>query len=287
MSKPPLYNYPPAHTGNVIDDYHGTSVPDPYRWLEDPQSEETIAWTAAQNKFAEAFLQELPVRASIQKRLTGLWNYPKFTAPRQRNGRYFFHKNDGLQNQAVLYVQKSLESDPELVLDPNTLSEDGTTALLQESYSKNGRYLAYSLAESGSDWQTIHVRDLETGQDLDDMIHWCKFSSIAWQPDGSGFFYARYPAPGDMPDAPPSTHQKIYFHQLGTTQTDDSLVYERPDAIDYGFNPEITDDGRYLIIHVWQGTDRRNRFYYRDLESEGEFVRLLDELGRQVHFSGE
>ncbi|MBE2222125.1 MAG: S9 family peptidase [Anaerolineae bacterium] len=278
MSDSSLYTYPPAHADDIIDDYHGTLVPDPYRWLEDSESEETIAWTKAQNQFAEAFLQELPARATIYERLTNLWNYPKFSAPRKRNGRYFFRKNDGLQNQSVLYVQDTLEHDPALVLDPNTLSADGTIALLQESYSKNGRYLAYSLAESGSDWQTIHIKDLETGADLADIIHWCKFSSVAWLPDSSGFFYARYPAPGEMPDAPPSTHQKIYHHQLGTQQADDTLVYERPDAIDYGFDPAITDDGRYLIIHVWQGTDRRNRFYYRDLAGDGEIVRLLDEL---------
>lgn len=285
MSEPQKpFHYPPAPTGAVVDDYHGAPVADPYRWLEEPDSAETTAWTKAQNEFAQQFLQALPARPAIEQRLTALWNYPKVSAPRSRHGRYFFRKNDGLQNQAVLYVQDSLESEPRLVLDPNTLSEDGTTALMNEAYSKNGRYLAYSLAEHGSDWQTIRVRDLETGQDLADVLQWCKFTSIAWLPDSSGFYYARYPAPGDLPDAPPSTHHKVYLHRLGQAQAADALIYERPDAIDLGFDPETTEDGRYLILHVWQGTDRRNRFYYLDLTAGGEVVRLLDGLDAKYHY---
>lgn len=281
---PRLFHYPPAHIQEVIEAYHGVAVVDPYRWLEEPHSPETIAWTEAQNQFAHDFLQALPDRAAIESRLTGLWNYAKVSAPKLRNGRYYFRKNDGLQNQAALYVADSLTSEPTLVLDPNSLSDDGTVALLTESYSKNGRYLAYTLSIHGSDWQTIHILDLDSGQTLDEVIQWCKFTNIAWLPDSSGFYYARYPAPDEAPDAPPSTHQRIYFHQLGTAQSKDTLIYARPDAIDLGFAPQISEDGRYLLVQVWQGTDRRNRFYYRDLAENGDFVRLLDDLDARYHF---
>ncbi len=282
----PILNYPVAHTVDVVDDYHGTLVPDPYRWLEDPDSEETIAWTKAQNELAESFLAELPVRTTLRNRLHSLWNFPRYTVPNKQNGHFYYCKNAGLQNQSILYVQETLDSKPQIVLDPNTLSEDGTIALLQEAYSKDGRYLAYTLAESGSDWQTIHVKDLETKADLDDVIHWCKFSTIAWMPDNSGFFYARYPAPEEMPEAPPSTHHKIFFHRIGEPQVEDTIVYQRPDAIDLAFNPEITHDGRYLVIHVWQGTDRRNRIYYQDLQSDDDIVRLIDDLNAKYNFVG-
>lgn len=282
MTKP-RFPYPPARQSDVVDNYHGRDIPDPYRWLEDPDSPETQAWTAAQNELTRHFIDELPARAVFAERLATLWNYPRYTAPIARHGRTFFQKNDGLQNQPVLYWQEG-DAPPQVLLDPNTLSEDGTVALIGMSVTDDGRYLAYTLSQSGSDWQTIHVRDVDAGADTGDVIQWCKFTNAAWLPDNGGFYYARYPAPGEMPDALPSTHQRIYFHKMGTAQADDELVYARPDAPDLGFNPEMTDDGRYLILHVWDGTDPRNRLYYRDLQSGGEFVRLIDEMEAKYIF---
>jgi prolyl oligopeptidase len=278
------WTYPPARLADVTDDYHGTAVSDPYRWLEKPDSAETQAWVAAQNGLTEQTIGQLPEREQFRERLTDLWNYPRHSAPRRRGDAYFWRKNDGLQDQSVLVRQATLDGDPETVIDPNRLSEDGTLALTVTSFTENGRFLAYNLSQSGSDWQTIHLLDLKTGQHLDEVIRWCKFTSAAWLPDNSGFFYARYPAPDEMPDAPPSTHQRVYFHRLGTPQEDDQLVYARPDAPELGFQPHVTDDGRYLLLHVWEGTDRRNRVYYREIGSEGDFIRLLDEMEAKYGF---
>ncbi|MCB8986035.1 MAG: S9 family peptidase [Ardenticatenaceae bacterium] len=284
MTPTRTFQYPPARRADVVEAYHGTAVSDPYRWLEDPHSAETQAFVAAQNELTHGFIDELPVRAAWQERLTALWNYAKVSPPVVRNGRFFFQRNDGLQNQAVLYRQDGPDGRPTPLLDPNTLSEDGTVALINQSYTKDGRLLAYSLSASGSDWQEIHVRDTETGQDTGDRIQWCKFTNAAWLPDNSGFFYARYPAPGEMPDAPPSTHQRVYFHRLGTPQSADALVYSRPDAPDLGFAPELSKDGRYLILTVWEGTDVRNRVYYRDLSAGDDFVRLIDVMEAKHDF---
>ena len=273
-----LFHYPAARKADVIDDYHGTMVNDPYRWLEDPESEETRTWVAAQNELTESYISELTVRTELKERLTQLWDYPKYNVPRKRKSGYFFQLNDGLKNQPLLFRQGSLDDDPQVVLDPNTLSEDGTLALTMYAVSKNGRFLAYNLSQSGSDWQQIHILDLETGDKFDEVIQWCKFTPTAWTDDNAGFFYARYPAPGEMSDAPPSTHHRVYYHKLGTPQSEDQLVYARPDAPDLGFQPYLTEDGRFLTLHVWEGTDRRNRFYYKDLNSDGDFVLLLDDL---------
>ena len=281
-----LFQYPPTKTDDVIDTYHGTTVPDPYRWLEDPENPETIAWVTAQNELTQSILAELPVHAEFQKRLTALWDYPKSSVPRRKGNYYFIEKNDGLQNQSVLYRQASLGAPLEQMLDPNTLSEDGTIALINQSYSQDGRFLAYSLSQSGSDWQTIHIRDLERDTDSDEILRWVKFTNAAWLPDSSGFFYARFPSPDKMPDAPPSTHQQIFFHKVGTPQSADQIIYARPDAPNLGFHPEVTKDGRYLTLHVWDGTDRRNRFYYRPLRGGDDFIYLLDEMDAAYHFIG-
>ncbi|MFZ1399841.1 MAG: prolyl oligopeptidase family serine peptidase [Candidatus Promineifilaceae bacterium] len=279
------YKYPPAHKVDVVDNYHGTAVPDPYRWLENPADPAAIAWMEAQNELTQSIMAELPVHQQFNQRLTALWNYPKSSVPRRKADHYFVQKNDGLQNQPILYKQASLDAPLQQVIDPNTLSDDGTIALINQSYSKDGRFLAYSLSQSGSDWQTIHIRDLESNEDRPEVLRWAKFTNAAWLPDGSGFFYARYPSPDEMPDAPPSTHQQIFFHKLGTPQTADQIIFARPDAPNLGFHPHVTKDGRYLTLHVWDGTDRRNRFYYRPLDSE-EFIYLLDEMDASYNFLG-
>ena len=284
--------YPAARKSDVVDDYHGTRVPDPYRWLEDPDSPESRAWIEAQNRLTAAYLAEIPARATIRERLTKLWNYPKYGAPFRKAGRYFFLKNDGLQNQSVLYKQASLEATPETLLDPNMLSEDGTVALSTLAVSDNGRLLAYGTAASGSDWEEFRVRDVVTARDLPDHLKWIKFSGASWTKDGTGFFYSRYPEPTDKALTDVNRFQRLYYHRLGTDQAQDVLVYERPDQPDWGMNAEVTDDGRYAVLTVWLGTDRRNRVYFRDLKDPrrpqitGEVVRLLDDFDASYAFVG-
>ncbi len=280
-----LFHYPAARRADVVEDYHGTAVSDPYRWLEDPDSDETKAFVTQQNELTQSYLAEMPNRATLQERLTQLWDYPKYQTPEKKGDHTFFLHNDGLQNQSVLY--QKLESDTSaVVLDPNKLSEDGTLAMTMHTFSKDGRFLAYSLSQSGSDWQEIHLLDVENGTKFDETIKYCKFTSVAWTDDNAGFYYARYPSPEEMPDALPSTHQRVYYHQLGTAQSEDKLIYARPDAPEMGFFPTVTDNGRYLILTVWESTARLNRIYYRDLETESEFVRLLDDMDGEYLFLG-
>jgi prolyl oligopeptidase len=272
------FTYPTARQSDVVDDYHGTKVPDPYRWMEDPGSPETTAWVEAENKITREFIESIPARAVIEERLTKLWNYPRYSLPYKRGDRYFFSKNDGLQNQSVLYTQKTLESDPGVVLDPNKLSEDGTIAVSNAAYSEDGKLLAYGLSASGSDWQEIKIRHVDTGKDFDEAIKWCKFSSVAWKHDHSGFYYDRFPEAGTVPEEDQNAYNRVYWHTLGTPQSSDILVYEDPQHKEWGFGPFVTDDGKYLGLYVSHGTDPRNGIYYREVEKEGQFVKLL-ELG--------
>src|SRR3989454_4259148 len=284
--------YPTARKSDVVDDYHGTRVPDPYRWLEDPDSPESRAWIEAQNRLTEAYLAAIPARTTIRDRLTKLWNYPKYGTPFRKGGRYFFFKNDGLQNQSVLYKQASLTTQPETLLDPNLLSEDGTVALSTLAVSDDGRLLAYGTSASGSDWEEFRVRDVAIGKDRPDHLKWIKFSGASWTKDGAGFFYSRYPEPTDKALTDVNRFQKLYYHRLGTDQAQDVLVYERPDQPDWGMNAEGTDAGRYAVLTVWAGTGRRDRGYYRDLKDPrhpritGEVVRLLDDFDASYAFVG-
>src|SRR5438132_13540700 len=260
-----VFRYPDARKSDQIDDYHGTKVADPYRWLEDPDSPETRAWIDAENRLTESYLAQIPERAALRQRLTALWNYPKYGAPFHKVGRYFFFKNDGLQNQSVLYKQASLTAGPETLLDPNLLSEDGTVAISTLAVSEDSKLLAYGTSASGSDWEEFRVRDVASGRDLPDHLQWIKFSGASWTKDGAGFFYSRYPQPGDKALTDVNRFQRLYYHRLGSDPAEDVLVYERPDQPDWGMNAEVTDDGRYAILSVWLGTDRRNRVYYLDL----------------------
>ncbi|MBA2452755.1 MAG: S9 family peptidase [Chloroflexia bacterium] len=270
---------------DIRDDFHGTQVSDPYRWLEDAASEEVVAWTEAQNRRTQTYLAGIPARERIRQRLTELWDFPRYTIPRKEGDRYYFSKNDGLQNQPVLYRQQTLEGDPIVVVDPNTLSEDGTVALIGQSFSENGRLMAYATASSGSDWQEVRIRDVDARHDFDEVLRWCKFAGMAWKKDGSGFFYNRLPEPGSVPPEDENHYSRVYWHHTGTPQSDDPLVYERPDAKELRFQPVVTDDGRYLLLHVTVGTDPRNRVYYRDIESnDGEFVRLFDDADAMYEF---
>src|SRR5213595_1118661 len=284
--------YPPAPKGDVVDDYHGTKVPDPYRGLEDPDAPATRSWIEAENRLTEAYLAGIPARERIRERLRRLWDYPKYGAPFHKAGRYFYFKNDGLQNQSVLYTQAALTGAPAVLLDPNLLSADGTVALSTLAASEDGRLVAYGTSASGSDWEEFRVRDVATGRDLPDHLRWIKFSGASWTRDGAGFLYSRYPEPTAKALTDVNRLQRLYYHRLGTDQSADVLVYERPDQPDWGMNAEVTDDGRYAVLHVWLGTDRRNRVYYLDLKEPrhpkitGEVVRLLDDFDASYAFVG-
>ena len=272
--------YPRAKTVDQLDEYHGTKVADPYRWMEDLDSADVAAWVAEENKITSAYLAQIPQRESLEKRLTELWNYEKYGTPSREGSRYFFTKNDGLQNQAVLYWLDRLDGEPRLLLDPNTLSSDGTVALSSFAPSRDGQKLAYSLAAAGSDWVEWRVRDVDSGRDLDDLVKWSKFSGADWAADGSGFFYSRYDEPEKGEELEQQNYfHKLYFHRLGTPQSRDVLVYERRDQKEWGFGGEVTDDGRYLVVHVWQGTDPKNGVFFKPLDvadpAGGKMVELL------------
>lgn len=280
-------NYLESRTTNQVDNYHGTDIADPYRWLENVDSPETLEWVRQQNELTFGYLDKIPVRQHLRQRLTELWDYPKATAPFKRNGRYFQFRNTGLQNQNVLYVLDGLEAEPRLLLDPNTLSEDGTIALNSWEVSEDGRWLAYALSSSGSDWQKWRIRNVETGEDLPETLAWSKFSGAAWRKDGSGFYYCQYPVPKEGETYLEANYnQQLYFHKLGTEQSQDLLVYERPDHKDWGFGAIVTEDDNYLILNVWQGTDTRNRLFYQDLRNGGPVVELIPDLEASYEIIG-
>lgn len=269
-------SYPETSKVNVVDDYHGHLVKDPYRWLEDTESEATQKWIASQNGLTDQFLATIPERDQIRKRLEDLWNYERFGIPQKRGGSYFFSHNNGLQNQSVLYRSESLAADRVVVLDPNQLSGDGTVSLAGYVASKDGRYLAYGLADGGSDWRTWKIRDVSSGQDLEDVVQWVKFSGVAWTPDGSGFFYGRYEEPIEGKELTGTNdHQKLYFHRLGDQQSMDQLIYQRTDEPKWGFSPRVTDDGRYLILENWKGSEPQSQIFLKDLSNDSSEVEPL------------
>ena len=282
--------YPTTRTVEQTDDFHGTKVPDPYRWLEDDvrTSKEVAEWVTEQNKVTFGFLKSIPQREIIQKRMTELWNYEKIGAPFKRGGRYYFFRNDGLQNQNVLYQQETLESEPKVLLDPNTWSKDGTVALSGSAFSDDGRYVAYGVQEAGSDWNTWKIQEIETGKVLEDELKWVKFSGAEWTPDSKGFFYARYPKPEEgAAFTSLNANMKVYYHRVGTSQSADVLVYERPDQPDWGFQLSVSEDGRYLIITVWLGTDDRYRIVVKDLsEPYGLPYELINNFDHEYSFVG-
>jgi prolyl oligopeptidase len=276
------YAYPEAMKQDVVDDYHGTKVADPYRWLEDPDSKETVDWVTKENELTRSFIDSYPKREAIKQRLTKLWNYPKYSLPNKQGDHYFFSKNDGLQNQSVLYVQKSLDGEAKVVIDPNKLSADGTVALSGTNYTTDGKLMTYAVSASGSDWQEVHVRDVDAERDLDDVLKWCRFASIGWKSDKSGFWYNRFPAEGEVPEGERSNYNKVYWHKLGTPQSEDPLVYSDDAHKEYGFAPVVTEDGKYLVLYVYHGTDPKNGIYYRPADSNGEFTKLI-ELGEAMY----
>ena len=266
QSAPLKLSYPQTKKIDVVDDYFGTKLTDPYRWMESLDSTDVAAWVAAQNQVTSEYLAKLPLRDHFKRRITELWNYPKVTIPVREGGRYFFQKNSGLERQPPLYVRESLTSAPRLVIDPNVLSPDGSLSLAQWMPSPDGHLLAYGIAEGGADWRTIRVRDLDKGQDVADEIKWMRFSDISWTKDSKGFFYSRYPEPpqGKVLEAALSG-QAVYYHRVGTAQSEDRLVYSRPDLATWFINGSVTEDGRYLLVFMYKGSDHNNRLYYSEL----------------------
>lgn len=279
-------NYPLSRKSDQVDNYHGTVVLDPYRWLENPDSEETQVWIEAQNQVTFTYLNQIPAREKIKQRLTKLWDYEKYSIPFKKGENYFYFKNDGLQNQSVLYTLKTLDAEPRILLDPNKLSSDGTVALARLAISDNGKLLTYGLSTSGSDWQEWKVRDIETGEDLEDHLKWIKFSGASWTNDHQGFFYSRYDEPNaktKLEDV--NYYQKLYYHRIGTPQSEDILIYHRPEQKEWGFRGAVTEDGNYLIISVWLGTDSRNLIFYKDLTNPyAEVVELVNQFEANYSF---
>ena len=287
---PPPPPYPPAQKTDHVDDYHGTKVADPYRWLEDASSPETQAWVEAENKLTFGYLQKIPARQSIHQRVAQLWDYEKFGVPQKEGGRYFYSKNSGLQNQSVIYTAPALDQPPTVLLDPNKLSTDGTVSLSSDAITEDGRYMAYGVNTSGSDWIVWHVKDVSTGQDLPDKLDWSKFSGASWTKDGRGFFYSRYDQPDEKTQLQSVNYfQKLFYHALGTPQDKDVLVYDRPDQKEWGFGGDVTYDGQYLLINVSHGTDPKNRVFYRSLKegpTGSPVVELLPDADAKYDFIG-
>jgi len=267
--------YPDTQKGAVVEDYFGTAVADPYRWLEDDNSAETKDWVRRQNEVTFSYLDKIPYRSAIEKRLTEIWNYEKYSTPFKESGKYYFFKNDGLQNHSVLYVQDDLDAEPSVVLDPNTFSEDGTTSLAGFSFSKDGRYLAYGVSEGGSDWRTAMVKDLKTGKTLDDKLQWIKFSSMAWK--GNGFYYARYnePEEGGALSDKTDLHQ-VYYHKVGTTQADDKLIHKDEENPERNFNINTTEDERFETLYASESTSGNALFFKDTKKGDAEFRPIVE-----------
>jgi len=282
--------YPPTRRVDHVDVYHGVAVPDPYRWLEaDIRTSKDVAeWVAAQNKVTAAYLASIPQREAIRRRLTDLWNYAQYSTPSKEGGKYYYFRNDGLQNQAVLYVTDTVDGEARVVLDPNQWSKDGTVAVTGMGFSDDGKLLAYGRAEAGSDWSTWRVLETGTGRILPDEVKWTKHTGASWTEDGQGFFYSRYEEPAaGMEFQAANRNNKLYYHRLGTPQSADVLVYWRPEHPEWRYSGRVSDDGRYLVITMAAGTDPRYRIAVRDLaEPYAMPVEIVDNFEHEYTFIG-
>lgn len=285
-------DYPLAHVVPQVDDYFGTTVADPYRWMEDVDLPAVTGWVGAQNALTESYLAKVRSRPAMRDRLMAMMDFERYTVPGRCDlpdglCRYIFQHNSGLQNQPVVYWQDGLDGERNVLIDPNTISDDGTVALNGMSVTDNGRFAAYALSEAGSDWMTWRVREVETGNDLPDTVCWSKFSSAAWRKDGSGFFYAAYDAPGTEAMKEANFFHKVYFHTLGTQQDEDKLIFERPENGELNLGAQVTDDDRYLLIHQSQGTNPNNELAIldlaRSLEDPANILRLIAEPDAAYH----
>ncbi len=282
------YTYPSAKKVDVVDDYHGTKVADPYRWLEDTNSPETTAWVEAENKVTAAYFAQIPQRAKIHARLTELFNYERYSSAFEVAGKYFLFKNDGLQNQDILYVADKPDGTERVLLDPNTLRADGTAALSGLSVDRSAKLLAYAIAQAGSDWSEWHVREISTGEDLPDLVQWTKFTNAEWTFDGRAFYYQRFPEPTDKAALTASNkNAQLYLHTIGRPQSSDQLIYQRPDHPNWLFGSAVSDDGRYLVLQIETGDAGRNLLFYQDLQATTpKTVELINQLQAQFHFIG-
>lgn len=277
-------DYPPSVRDETVDDYHGKKVADPWRWMEDLDSPEVKRWVAAQNAVSEPWLAAIQEREAIIKRMTDLWNYERYTTPFKIGGRYFYKRNDGLQDHHVLYVADSPGKTGRILLDPNTFSKDGTVSLSQAVPSPDGKLLAYSISDGGSDWKQWRIRDIETGEDLPDMLVHTKFTDVSWSRDSSGFYYSRYPIGGNG-KADDGRPVSVYYHAIGTTQDKDAEIYalDHPTRNPYG---TVSEDGRFLVITVWDGYESNAIQYMALDEGSAPAVALLDEWDALYHFIG-
>ena len=258
--------YPTARKDATVDDYSGMKVADPYRWMEALDSKDVAEWVVNENAVTEPYLASLALRDHFRKRLTELWNYPRTGVPVIEGGRIFYTRNTGLQKQAPVFMRTGIDAEPQLVIDPNVISTDGSLSLSEWSPSPDAKLFAYGLSEGGADWRTVHVRDLTTGKDLPDEVHWVRFSNLSWTKDSKGFFYSRYPEPpkNKVLEAALSGHA-VHYHRVGTPQSDDMLIYERKDLPKWVIDASVTEDGRLLLITMAEGAENRNRLYVADL----------------------
>ncbi|KAM8832340.1 prolyl endopeptidase [Spinachia spinachia] len=295
LSSQMAFRYPQAERDDaVVDGYHGCKVQDPYSWLEDPDSEKTQAFVTAQNQLTSPYLERCEVRDLFKERMTELYDYPKYSCPFKRGNRYFHFYNTGLQNQSVMYVQESLEAEPKVFLDPNTFSDDGTVALRGYAFSEDGEYLAYGTSASGSDWVEIRFLQVEDAKPLDDRLERVKFSCMSWTHDGKGLFYNSYPkqeGKSDGTETSTNLHQKLYFHVLGTPQSEDVLCAEFPDYPKWMAGAEVSDDGQYLLLSIREGCDPVNRLWYCDLKTTPQgitgllpWVKLIDNFDAEYEY---
>jgi len=273
--------YPETKKVEVVDDYFGTKVPDPYRWLEDEKSVETKAWVEDENRVTFAYLDKIPYREKLKARLTDLYNYPRISAPFHRGETYFFTKNDGLQNQSVYYIQKGVNGTPEVFLDPNKFSTDGTSTLSAFSPSKEGKYVAYGISQGGSDWVTLSVMEVDTRNKLSDEVKWMKASGVSWQ--GDGFYYSRYPEPEKGRELTTKNEfQAVYFHKVGTPQSDDVLIYEDKNNPERFHNVSTTEDERFAFLNISErGKGKKgNALFYKDLSKpDSKFMSIVADIG--------
>jgi prolyl oligopeptidase len=279
--------YPDTATSDQVDDYHGVKVPDPYRWLEDTGSAQTRDWITAQQTLTDEWLRHVPTRDALRERLRQLWDHPRRGAPGRRGERWFQLRNSGLQAQDVLWTMPSPDADGEVLIDPNTWSDDGTAALTGLAFSLDGQWLAYARSDQGSDWMTWRVRRVGDASDQPDVVEWSKFSGAAWAPDASGFYYGAYDPPTEgQAYQEVNRNQRLCFHRLGEPQAADIVIYQRPDEPEWGFGPSVSEDGHWLIVTVWQGTDPRTRIYLTDLQGDGRMRPLLDAYDAEYHVIG-
>jgi len=278
--QPATVEYPVTATVEHVDIYHGVEVSDPYRWLEGDirESDAVKSWVDAQNEVTFAYLESIPERDVIEKRLKELWDYERYGMPVKEGGRYYYSYNDGSQNQNVIYVQSKLDAEAELLVDPNSWSDDGTVALSSYYPSPDGKHMAYLIQDGGSDWRTARIIEVNSGTVLSDELDWLKFTELSWAVDGTGFYYSRYPAiEGEDKFQSLNVNQAVYFHALGTPIDEDVLIYSQPENPEWGYSATVTDDGLHLVITVWKGTDDRYQIVHRDLTDPGAEAKMLIE----------